>query len=100
LSLSDSNAAYIQKGGREAVIGYKPQVGRSGNGFVSALITPEGNAADSGQLDPAIVEHIRCTKVIPAEVSTDDGYANQEIRKNGWTKGLKFLVLMGQREKR
>jgi hypothetical protein len=34
------------------VVGYKPQLARSGNGFVSALVVPEGNAADSAMLMP------------------------------------------------
>ena len=94
LSLSDQSSAYIQKGDREALIGYKPQLGRSGNGFISVLITPEGNAADSGQLDPALVEHLRCTITIPSEVKMDMPIRRSE--KSGWTKALRVLV--GQRE--
>ncbi len=93
LSLSDQSSAYIQKGDREALIGYKPQLGRSGNGFISVLITPEGNAADSGQLDPALVEHLRCTITIPSEVSLDDGYANQAIREKRMSKGVKVFSI-------
>ena len=100
LSLSDPSAAFIQKGNREAVIGYKPQLGRSGNGFISVLIIPEGNAADSGQLDPSMSEHLRCTKVIPSEVSTDDGYANKEIRKKWMGEGVKVFSINGAKGKK
>jgi hypothetical protein len=44
LSLSDGSAAYISKGEREPIIGYKPQVTRSANGFVADLTVPEGRA--------------------------------------------------------
>ena len=54
LSLSDGSAAYIKKGSRNPVIGYKPQLVRSENGFVTSLIVPQGNAADSIELAPAI----------------------------------------------
>lgn len=37
LSLADTSAAFIAKGGREAVIGYRPQVARSGQGIVCGL---------------------------------------------------------------
>jgi hypothetical protein len=37
----------IQKGNRNAVIGYKPQVIRSEAGFISAIIVKEGNVSDS-----------------------------------------------------
>jgi len=50
LSLSDSTAAFIKKGQRNAVIGYKPQLGMSKNGFVSALTVEPGNGADSKEL--------------------------------------------------
>ena len=100
LSLSDISAAYIQKGNREAVIGYKPQLGRSENGFVSVLITPEGNAADSGQLDPAIIEHFRCTKTIPIEISTDDGYANKKVMEKWLEKGVSVFSISGAKGKK
>jgi len=100
LSLSDKSAAFIEKGAREPVIGYRPQVGRSGKGFVSTLIVPEGNAADSGQLDPALEEHFRCTRVIPNEVSTDDGYANQDVREKWMEKGVKVFSINGAKGKK
>ena len=100
LSLSDQSAAFIQKGNREAVVGYKPQLGRSGNGFISVLITPEGNAADSGQLDPTVTEHFRCTRVIPHEVSTDDGYANSAIREKWLNQGVKIFSINGAKGKK
>jgi len=78
ISLSDKDAAYIQKGNREATIGYKPQLGRSNNGFVSTLIIPLGNAADSDQLEPTIEDSVGRTKIMPDTISTDDGYVNQK----------------------
>jgi len=45
MSLSDGSAAFIVKGGRETVLGYRPQVGKSGNGFVTVLYVPESNIA-------------------------------------------------------
>ena len=54
---------------------YKPRLVRSGNGFVTSLIVPEGNAADSIKLEPAIRDSIGRTGVIATLVSTDDGYA-------------------------
>ncbi|NOY75353.1 MAG: hypothetical protein GXP32_06135 [Kiritimatiellaeota bacterium] len=47
LSLSDETAAFIKKGGRDAVAGYKPQLVRSSNGFVTAIIVEKGNPATS-----------------------------------------------------
>ena len=75
-SLSDQSAALICKGDRVPVVGYRPQVVRSGNGLVAHLAVPEGNAADSGQLVDSIDAAIRRTDCAPAEVSVDDGYAS------------------------
>lgn len=77
LSLSDDAAAYIKKGGRTDVIGYKPQLARSGNGFVTALIVESGNPADSAALLPMVEAHIAYTGVTPDLVSADDGYSSQ-----------------------
>ena len=54
LSLSDTTAAFIKKSQRNPIIGYKPQIGISKNGFISALIIESGNGADSKYLLPLI----------------------------------------------
>ncbi len=87
LSLSDGSAAYIKKGSRTPVIGYKPQLVRSGNGFVTSLRVPEGNAADAVELAPAIRDSLKRTGVTAALVSTDDGYAS--------AKGCDEVLCMG-----
>ena len=77
LSVSDPDAAYIAKGQRDPVIGYKPQLGRSGSGFVTSIRVPRGNAADSNQLVPMVDDHARRTGVAPEIVSVDDGYSSK-----------------------
>jgi IS5 family transposase len=76
MSLSDGSAAFIVKGDRETVLGYRPQVGRSGNGFVTVLYVPEGNAADSPQLVSLVEDAIKNTGVVSNIVSFDDGYSS------------------------
>jgi IS5 family transposase len=77
LSVSDPDAGYIAKGQREAVIGYKPQLARSANGFIPALLVPRGNAADATQLVPLVDATIARTGVALTVVSVDDGYASR-----------------------
>ena len=100
ISTSDGDAAYIQKGNREATIGYKPQLGRSDKGFVSSLIIPLGNASDSDQLEPTIEDSISRTKITPDTISTDDGYVNQKIRNKYMVKGVKVFSFSGSKGKR
>lgn len=87
LSLSDGSAAYIQKGCRNPVIGYKPQLVRSANGLVTSLTVPRGNTADCAELEPAIAASARRTGVVPELVSADDGYAS--------AKGLQAVLALG-----
>ncbi|MEI7892262.1 MAG: transposase [Myxococcales bacterium] len=68
---------FIKKGQRDPVIGYKPQIARSGGGFIAGMLLPHGNVSDSGQLIPMLDEVVRRTKVVPLIVSLDDGYARK-----------------------
>ena len=72
-SLSDASAAFICKGDRVPVVGYRPQVVRSGNGLVAHLGTPVGNEGDAPQLVACIDAAIQRTACRPGEVSVDDG---------------------------
>jgi hypothetical protein len=78
LGVADRAAAIIAKGGREPIMGYKPQVARSASGLVTAILIDSGNPADSANLVPMVRETIRTTGVVPGQVSADDGYASGE----------------------
>lgn len=95
LSLSDNDAAYIKKGGREAVIGYKPQIMRSRNGFVTAFELQKGNPADSARLVPLTEQHIERCHTIPHTVSVDDGYSSAGNRKKLRELGVKTISMNG-----
>jgi len=60
LSLSDTTAAFIKKGQRNPVIGYKPQLAQSKNGFITGLLLEKGNIADSACLLPLAKLHRNC----------------------------------------
>jgi len=100
LSLSDGSAAYIQKGCRNPVIGYKPQLVRSANGFITSLTVPQGNTADCSELDPAISASARRTGVVPELVSTDDGYASVKGREAVRALGVLDISISGSKGKK
>ena len=81
LSTGDRAASWIAKGNRIPVIGYKPQLARSGNGFVAALLVPEGNAADSAMLLPLVHEAMDNTGVKLKLAGFDDGYTSKANHK-------------------
>jgi hypothetical protein len=100
LSLSDGSAAYIQKGNRNPVIGYKPQLVRSENGFVTSLRVPQGNTADSSELVPAITDSMTRTGVVAEGVSTDDGYASAKGRDELLGLGIQHVSISGAKGKK
>jgi hypothetical protein len=100
LSLSDDSAAFIKKGGREAVIGYKPQLVRSRNGFVAGLQVPQGNAADSSEFAPAVEMSMDRTGVLADLVSGDDGYATAPGRDALIKMGVKTVSISGSKGKK
>jgi len=100
ISLSDGSAAFISKGGRETIVGYRPQVGRSGNGFVTVLHVPEGNAGDAPQLEHLVEMAIENTGIVPQCVSTDDGYSSKRGRDAVLKiKGIEAVSISGSKGK-
>ena len=99
VSLSDGDAAFIIKGGWDTQVGYRPQLGKSGQGFVSALLVPLGNAADSGQLIPGVLDHWERTNVLPNLVSTDDGYSSRNAREDLLRTGVAVVSISGSKGK-
>jgi len=100
LSLSDRSAAYIKKGGREPVIGYKPQVMRSSNGFISAFELQTGNPNDAARLVPLTDQHILRTGVVPWVVSVDDGYSSKANREALQERTVRTISMNGATGKR
>ena len=100
ISISDGDAAFIVKGGWNTLVGYRPQLGRSGEGFVSALIVPTGNAADAGKLVDVVVDHWDKSGVLPGLVSSDDGYSSQSARQDLLDTGVKVVSISGAKGKK
>ena len=99
-SLSDCSAAYISKGDREPVIGYRPQLARSGKGFISALLIPEGNRPDSKMLVPLVEEAEALTGVLPSIANFDDGYSSRPEYNILKAKGIELVSFSGSKGKK
>ena len=100
VSLSDPDASFITKGQRDTQVGYRPQVSKSDAGFVVAIKVPEGNASDSGQLQPIFDETFRRTGVIPYIASIDDGYASYANQRWLKEKGVIVVSFSGAKGKK
>jgi hypothetical protein len=97
LSVSDPDAGFIAKGQRVPVVGYKPQVARSGAGFITGLLLPKGNAADSDQLVPMVDEVVRRTTVLPKTLSVDDGYSSAANMDAMRGRGIEVISMNGSK---
>ncbi len=100
LSLSEVSAAFIAKGGREPLIGYKPQIARSGNGFITAFELMEGNHNDSMRFVPMVQQHIDNIKIIPRIVSVDDGYSSKTNVEKLKLMGVRIVSISGSKGKK
>jgi hypothetical protein len=100
ISLSDPDASFIVKGGWNTVVGYRPQLARSGRGFVTGLFLPRGNTADSLHLVAMVREQIANTGIIPSMASVDDGYSSQLGRNEVLGLGLKGVSIGGAKARR
>ena len=65
------------------IIGYKPQIIRSKQGFITALRVPKENNSDSNEFPPTVIPSVMNTKVFPHTVSTDNGYVFKLARSPG-----------------
>ncbi len=99
LSTSDPDVGFIAKGQRTPVVGYKPQLARSGAGFIVGLRLPKGNAADSDQLVPMADDVIARTGVVPEVVSVDDGYASKANVHALRQRGVRVVSINGSKGK-
>src|SRR5258707_2011457 len=93
-------SAALPRGKRSAVTKPPPQLARSGGGFVTALLLPRGNAADSPHLVPMVQAQIANTGVIPVLVSADDGYSSEQGRKEVRDLGVKVASISGAKGKK
>ena len=100
LSVADEDAAFITKGDRDPVVGYRPQICRSANGFVGYLEVPEGNAADSERFLPALEGWKETTGVVPDLVSTDDGYTSAAGKREAQRMGVETVSFSGSKGRR
>jgi len=96
----DEDAAYITKGGREAVIGYRPQISRRGKGFIGAFYLPDGNANDAPLFVPMIREWEEVTGVVPTTSSVDDGYASEGGVEKAQDMGVELTSISGAKGKK
>ncbi|MFW6152141.1 MAG: transposase, partial [Verrucomicrobiota bacterium] len=85
---------------RNPLIGYKSQLVRSDNGFVTSLLVPEGNAGDAINLVPAIGDSIKRTGVVARLVSTDDGYASRQGCEKLREMGVANISISGAKGKK
>ena len=97
LSLSDEAAAYIPKGDRVPVVGYKPQLARSRSGLITALPVPAGNASDSSMLVPPVQQNNANTGVVPDLGGMDA--VRHELMGKVLVRNFRRIILLRKRKR-
>ena len=96
ISLSDSDTSFIVKGGWNTVVGYRPQLARSGRGFVTALVLPRGNAADSPHLVAMAQEQITNTGCATPRSFVGTGQVQEQIISLELARGVRRNLTSGR----
>ncbi len=99
-SMSDEDASFIKKGGRETVFGYRPNFACSANGFISAFHLEKGNTSDSKAFESTLNESKNMTKTNVAMVSVDDGYTSLQGLNNVIDQGCAIVSFSGSKGKK
>lgn len=99
-SMSDDDASFIKKGGRETVFGYRPNFACSANGFISAFHLEKGNTSDSKAFESTLNESKNMTKTNVAMVSVDDGYTSLQGLNNVIDQGCAIVSFSGSKGKK
>ena len=99
-SMSDDDAAFIKKGGRETVFGYRPNFAFSANGFLTSFTLESGNTSDSKAFADCLVENKKMTGEAAMMVSVDDGYSSAMNLDYAIEQGAELVSISGSKGKK
>jgi len=97
LGPADPDAKIIVKGERNPVIGYHPQLVRSGGGLVTCVLLDPGTTSDAASLIPTLKQSIENTGVVPQTLSTDDGYTSADNLEKARRLGVRDVSFSGSK---
>ena len=100
LGFADPDARIIVKGGRQPVLGYHPQLARSGHGLVVGFELDPETLNDARSLKPLAESIVLSTGKTPKVLATDDGYTSKENMDMAAAMGIGLLVNSGAKGRR
>ena len=98
-SMSDDDAVFIKKGGRETVFGYRPNFAFSACGFLTSFTLEAGNTSDSKAFTNCLVENEKMTGQTALMISVDDGYSSAANLDDAIEKGAELVSISGSKGK-
>ena len=99
VSLFETHADIIEKGGRETVFGHKVCLTAGKSSLVTDCLIEEGNSADTGFFPEALERHRKLYGYAPVSTATDGGFAsrdNAEYALNMGVKNVSFSKCVGK----
>lgn len=94
-SVADPDAAFIKKGHRPTVFGYRPHLACSDSGLVVAMDLTSGNPSDAKRMLPLLDVVSKWTGTIPEAVSFDSGYCSKANLKGAKARGIQTISFAG-----
>jgi hypothetical protein len=99
LSISDPDASFIVKGGRQTTFGYRPQLATSPHGLVLGFTLPHGNTPDSAAFGE-LLRQVHATLGGIDKLSVDDGYSSAANRQLALDLGVTVPSFKGAKGKK
>jgi hypothetical protein len=92
---ADLDAAFIKKGHRPTVFGYRPHLACSDAGFVVGMDLTSGNPSDAKRMLWLLDTVKRWTGTTPESASFDSGYCSRPNLQAAHRKGVKTISFAG-----
>ena len=88
VSLFETHADIIVKGGREVHYGHKLNLTTGESGLILDIVIEAGNPADSERFLPMLDRHIAIYRAPPRQAASDGGYASLDNLKQAKARGV------------
>lgn len=94
-SVADPDAAFIKKGHRPTVFGYRPHLACSDAGLVVGMDLTSGNPSDAKRMLPLLSVISEWTGTVPEAASFDSGYCSKANFAAAKASGIKTISFAG-----
>jgi IS5 family transposase len=97
VSLFETHADIIVKGGRDVYYGHKLNLATGRSGLIFDVVVEAGNPADAERFLPMLERHIACQGTPPRQTTSDGGYASLDNLNQAKAMGVRDVAFHKKR---